>query len=118
MDMSLPTPGLPPARLNPLVERFANTRTAGAGDSHVDPATRAKLRTAANDFESQFVSQMVGQMFEGVEVDETFGGGHGEEMFRSLLVQEYGKSVTARGGFGLADQVYRELLRAQEASNG
>jgi len=39
-------------------------------------------------------------------------------MFRSMLTAEYGKQVTKRGGLGIADQVYRELLRAQEGSHG
>jgi Rod binding domain-containing protein len=36
-------------------------------------------------------------------------------MFRSLMVNEYAKSVENRGGFGLASAVTRQLLRHQEA---
>lgn len=118
MDSALSLPaGLPAPKISPLVERLGRERVAlgEVDESRVDPVTRDKLKKAANDFESTFVSQMVGMMFEGVEVDETFGGGHGEEMFRSMLTNEYGKQITNRGGFGLADSVYKELLRAQEA---
>lgn len=121
MDAALSLPTLPAPRVHPLVERAGLDRPAlrrDTDESKVDPAIRAKLHKAANEFEATFVSQMVSTMFEGVEVDETFGGGHGEEMFRSMLVQEYGKTVTQRGGFGLAGPVYQELLRAQEAANG
>lgn len=112
---SLPA-GLPAPRISPLVERLSKERfpSAQVDESKVDPTVRQKLHSAAKEFESTFVSQMVGMMFEGIEVDENFGGGHGEEMFRSMLTNEYGKQMTARGGFGLADSVYRELLRAQE----
>lgn len=120
MDAALQTAPLPAPRFSALVDRAA-ARTTGAGTGQgtggkVDPATDTKLRRAANDFETQFVSQMLTPMFDTVEVDPMFGGGHGEEMFRSLLVNEYGKQMTTRGGFGIADSVYRELLRAQEAS--
>jgi hypothetical protein len=43
-----------------------------------------------------------------------FGGGHGEEVFRSLLTQEYGRSMARAGGVGFADAVQREILRLQE----
>ena len=37
-------------------------------------------RTAADNFESFFVGQMLEYMTQGVEVDPEFGGGHAEEM--------------------------------------
>ncbi|MFS2010565.1 rod-binding protein [Azospirillum sp. CT11-132] len=87
-------------------------------EAKTDPAKLAQLRKSANEFESQFVSQMLSPMFEGIQTDETFGGGRGEEMFRPMLVEQFGKQITQRGGFGIAKQVYAELLRAQEASHG
>ena len=38
----------------------------------------------------------------------------GEEMFRSLMINEYGKSLEQRGGFGLAAQMKAQLLKHQE----
>jgi Rod binding domain-containing protein len=32
-----------------------------------------------------------------------------------MLVDEYAKSVSAQGGVGLANHIYRELVNAQEA---
>ena len=78
----------------------------------VDPVAAKRV---AQDFESVFITQMLGQMYDGVSTDGPFGGGPGEEMFRSLLLDQYGKQVAAQGGFGLASQVTRELLGAQEA---
>ncbi|MGQ9365328.1 rod-binding protein [Azospirillum sp. ST 5-10] len=120
MDAALPTPPLPAPRPSPLVDRLRQgDRPPGdADESRVDPATREKLRRKAGEFEAMFIGQMLSPLFESVPVNEEFGGGKGEEMFRGLLVQEYGKQMMARGGFGLADQVYRELLRAQEMSHG
>ncbi|WP_431857977.1 rod-binding protein [Azospirillum sp.] len=121
MDAALQTPALPAPRFNPLVERAAHKAygapAGGQGSGKVDPAVDSKLRKAANEFETQFLSQMLAPMFETVETDPMFGGGHGEDMFRSLLVNEYGKQMSSRGGIGIADSVYRELLRAQEANS-
>jgi Rod binding domain-containing protein len=70
---------------------------------------------AAKEFESVFISQFLGSMFSGVKTDGMFGGGQGEEMFRSLMIDQYGKQLEQRGGFGLADAVSRQLLKAQES---
>jgi Rod binding domain-containing protein len=77
----------------------------------------AQIEKVAKEFESVFISQMLAPMFESVEVDETFGGGTGEEMYRSLMVEEYGKLIAKTGGVGIADQVKAELLRLQEMQN-
>ncbi|WP_436637312.1 rod-binding protein [Microbaculum sp. FT89] len=85
--------------------------TAGA------KGTPESVRQAAQEFESVFLNTMLSQMFAGVSTDGPFGGGHGEEMFRSLLLEEYGANIAAAGGIGIADDVARELLSLQEANN-
>lgn len=82
--------------------------------SMTDATQRRKIKETAVEFEAQFLSQMLQPMFEGIQAEEPFSGGHSEEMWRSMLVQEYGKSIAKAGGIGLADHVERQLLRAQE----
>jgi len=53
-------------------------------------------------------------MYEGVTTHGPFDGGQGESGFRSMLVEQYSKEITRAGGIGLADQVYREILKLQE----
>ncbi len=53
-------------------------------------------------------------MFEGISTDGPFGGGQGEEMFRSLMLDEYGKQMANQGGFGLSQAITRQLLAHQE----
>ena len=79
--------------------------------------TAAQARQAAEDFEAVFLSQMLAPMFESMASDELFGAGPGEDIYRSMLVEEYGKSLARAGGFGLADAVQREVLRLQEVAN-
>ncbi len=76
----------------------------------------AEVRQAAEEFEAIFISQMLAPMFEGLETDDLFGGGPGEDIYRSILVEEYGKSIARAGGIGLADAIQREILRLQEVS--
>ncbi|HYD31004.1 MAG TPA: rod-binding protein [Azospirillaceae bacterium] len=107
----------PAPAFSAAAERARDHNTAGKTLKPGEPLPeRPELRKSAKEFESMFVGQMISHMFEGMEADETFGGGHGEEMFRGLLVQEYGKQVAQRGGLGIADNVYRVMLEAQEKS--
>ena len=76
---------------------------------------QAATMKAAKEFESVFISQFVGSMFEGISTEGPTGGGEGEEMFRSLMVDQYAKAMEQRGGFGLAAAVTRQLLKHQEA---
>lgn len=73
-----------------------------------------KIDQTAQEFEAQFISQMLENMFSTVETNPVLGGGEGEEMYRSLMVDEYGKLLARAGGIGVADHVKRELLRLQE----
>lgn len=82
------------------------------GKAKADPA---KLKSAAENFESFFITSMMEQMFSGIETDGPFGGGEGERVFRSLLNQEYGKAIASTGGVGIADMVYRQMVALQEA---
>ena len=50
----------------------------------------------------------------GIESDPVFGGEQGEEMWRSMLNQEYGKEVAKSGRLGIADHVMTAMLKAQE----
>lgn len=83
---------------------------------NLDTEKSLKTENAAQDFEAVFISEMIKPMFETVGVDDMFGGGKGEEVFRGMLVQEMGKSIAKQGGLGLADQVRAQLLKIQEKS--
>jgi len=89
----------------------ARTAPVQAPQTTIDPAVAKK---AAKAFEGTFISEFMGQMFEGIPTDGEFGGGEGEDMFRSLLTDEYGKQINAAGGFGLSDAITRQLLHSQE----
>jgi Rod binding domain-containing protein len=105
MDASKPIlPPLPPAQA-------PGTGAPGAAGS-LDPAGAHKV---AQDFEAFYLAQAMDSMFAGINSDKLFGGGEGENVYRSLLSQEYAKVAAKSGGLGIADAVQREILRLQEA---
>lgn len=94
-----------------------------AAQSHVSPAPDAaaasfqrSARAKAEEFEAVFLTLFIDQMYSGIETDGPFGGGSAEKTYRSLLTQEYGTNIARSGGVGIADAVYREILKTQEVS--
>jgi flagellar protein FlgJ len=84
-----------------------------------DAQQLAKAEEAAKEFEAVFISEMMKPMFEGISTDGAFGGGKGEEVFRSMLLQEYGKLMAQSNSIGLADQVKQQIILMQaQAENG
>ncbi|MBN2751534.1 MAG: rod-binding protein [Rhodospirillaceae bacterium] len=95
-----------------LSAKAVSARALAAKNSKT--TNREEISQVAQDFESMFLSQMFQCMFEGMEADPVFGGGKAESMYRSLMVDEYGKQVSKHGGVGIAEAVSRTLLAAQE----
>ena len=94
-----------------------DTPRPAAALPRIDPtAAPEELRRVAEEFEAVVFGQMLEHMFAGIDTDGPFGGGHGERVFRSLLLEEYGKATAARGGIGIADAVLRQLLAQQEVA--
>lgn len=89
----------------------ANAANGGAGRKPVghDAAMRA-----AREFEAMLLSQFTSIMFSGIESEGPFGGGPAEDIYKGLLSEEYGKVLASSGGIGLADAVYREIIKSQE----
>ncbi|MBO6827762.1 MAG: rod-binding protein [Sneathiella sp.] len=87
---------------------------AAGGANGNNHANQAKAQKAAEEFEAFFLSQVLNSMSSGIETDPTFGGGESEKVFRSMLNDEYAKSMSRSGGVGIADAVYREILALQE----
>lgn len=77
-------------------------------------ASPEKIDQVASEFEAQFISQMLGNMFSTVDTNGFLGGGEAEEFYRDMLVDEYGKIIARNGGIGVSDHVKREMLRLQE----
>lgn len=73
-----------------------------------------KMWKTASDFESMFLENMLGHMTSGLQGEGPLGTeGTGAEVWRGMLVKEYAGQMSKAGGVGVADAVYRELLRLQ-----
>ncbi|WP_395328337.1 rod-binding protein [Novosphingobium sp. BL-8H] len=67
----------------------------------------------ARQFEGVFAGQIAKIMLETVDVDENFGGGHGEEMFRGMMAEQIGNQIAKGKGLGIASAVEAQIIRMQ-----
>ena len=84
--------------------------------SAAELAKRGQIAQTAKDFEGSFLTVMLGQMMKDVKVSEPFGGGEGEEMFKSFMNEAMAKQVVKSGGVGIADDVAKDMLTLQGLS--
>jgi flagellar protein FlgJ len=81
--------------------------------SAADLAKRGQIKQTAQKFEASFLSIMLQQMFEGPETAAPFGGGPGEQMFKSFMAEAIANKMVKSGGVGLAASVQHEMLKMQ-----
>jgi len=86
---------------------------SGVAMSASEQAKRAAIKKSAEDFEASFLSNALGLMSEGVTVSAPFGGGEGEQAFKSFLNDAMAKQIVKKGGVGVAASVQREMLKMQ-----
>jgi Rod binding domain-containing protein len=88
----------------------AGTGARVADTSHVDK--KSKLFEQCQEFESIFVKMMLKEMRNSVDkTDSLLSGGWAESIYSDMLDDEYSKSMAKNAGFGLAEQLYKQLAR-------
>ncbi|MBB5693666.1 rod-binding protein [Muricoccus pecuniae] len=78
-------------------------------------ANHATLARLARRFEAQALGSLLQPVF-GEGPKGLLSGGAAEAQWRPMLVENYARAWTERGGIGIAASVHRELLRIQSAA--
>lgn len=92
--------GLPVVLPAPAADQLRNTGKTAA-------EKEAELRQTAQEFEAVFIAEMLSHA--GFEKAIAQDSGLGGEAFSRMLVETYAEQLSKKGGFGLADQIYRQL---------
>ena len=92
----------------------ATSYNAASSLSPLSVRDNSNVDSVAKEFESVFLSQMMQYMFAGEDANSYFGSGTAGDIYKSYLMNEYGKSIANSGGIGIADTVKQELLKLQE----
>lgn len=95
------------------LEKARRLQKNAAPASGLNEKQLRQAKKVAQDFEGLFVGMMLKSMRETVGKDKLTGGGHGEDIYRSLLDQEYVAATVKRGGLGLAKHIERDIIRQE-----
>jgi len=90
-----------------LDSALAARPVAPRGIAATDPAK------AAADFETFFLTQVLETLQSGETLQSSFGGGAGEDAFKSFLNDAYAQAIQRAGGIGLADRLKAEIIALQ-----
>ena len=88
-------------------------RQGAEAASGLSEKQRQQAKKVSQDFEGLFINMMMKSMRETVGKDKLTGGGHGEDVYRSMLDQEYVAATVKRGGFGLAKHIEKDIIRQE-----
>lgn len=102
-----------PAVGDDVAEKARLLQKQGVGAAGLSEKQRQQAKKVAQDFEGLFIGMMVKSMHDTVGKDKLTGGGHGEDVYRSLLDQEYVAQAVKRGGFGLAKMIEKDIIRQE-----
>jgi len=69
---------------------------------------QAKLKKAADGFESMFINLMLSQMRKTIPKSELIDGGNAQDIFETMFYDEIAKRVAQRGELGIADKLMQE----------
>ena len=107
--------GAAPIASNPSFAADIARAKASGQLSKSAPVNRKAWETAQG-LEANFFTTMVGAMFETAGGEGPMGtAATGQDAWRGMMIEEFAKSISAKGGIGLAPQIYREMLRHQES---
>ncbi len=101
-----------------MVDASGKVTAAKAGGKVNDPAKLKQLKDAADQFESIFVNMMMKSMRGTVSATEgedggLFGNSIGEQMYTSMLDEQYSKIMSGSAGFGLAKQIVSQVAEQE-----
>ena len=86
-------------------------------NSSLTPRQLQTIRSQAEELEGVFLNMLTKEMFASIKGDENFGGGFGEETWRSMQAEQLANTMAQSGGIGLADDLMGQMIALQEAAN-
>lgn len=99
----------------------ASVGTSAAGsvaDGIIKTANKAKAWKTATEFESMFLENSLDRLTQSEGTEGPLGeNGTGGGVYRSMLTKEYATQIVKSGGVGIADSIFREIMKMQGAAN-
>lgn len=76
-----------------------------------------KLRNEAVELESVLISSMIEPMFPNGKESGLYGGGHGSDIFRQMMIDQYARIIAQNNGLGLAENIEKTYKNRDKNDN-
>lgn len=97
-----------------LQKTLQNVASGSASQTHAKDRTKK----TAQDFERMFLEQTMDRVNGSEGTEGPLGeNGTGGGIYRSMMNKEYANAIVKSGGVGISDQVYKQMLAMQGASD-
>jgi Rod binding domain-containing protein len=68
-----------------------------------------EIHKKAKELEAVFLAKMIEPMFPEGKESDLYGGGVGSDIFRAMMIQQYGQTLENAGGIGLAKGIEKQI---------
>ncbi len=92
-----------------ISQKTPETKTDAVDTSEIKNSKSGKIKQLANEFESLFLEIVLKSMRETVGKSELMNGGNAEDIYRSMLDQEYAKNMAGMRQTGIGDAIEKQL---------
>ncbi|OGH04477.1 MAG: hypothetical protein A2600_04265 [Candidatus Lambdaproteobacteria bacterium RIFOXYD1_FULL_56_27] len=92
-------------------EQLAKTKDAAKTEAQKAQFNR-ELKVACDGFEEIFTKKMLETMRDNTFKSDFLSGGHGEEIFRDMLDENYSKLITQTRSLGLSDWIFENTKKS------
>lgn len=114
MNMDITSTATVPDSSDNAAAKARQLQRLNVSGNNLSEKQRLQAKKISQDFEAMVVGMMLKSMRETVGKDKLTGGGHGEEVYRSMLDQEYAAVSVKRGsGMGLAKMIEKDIIRQE-----
>lgn len=100
-------------KINAVTSKKSNSSIADAATTQKN----AEIRQLSEEFEALFLGMVLKSMRDSVQKSGLIDGGNAENIYRSMLDDEYAKQMATQHHTGLADKI-AEFLIGQNQSRG
>lgn len=94
-----------------VISSTANAMIMGTAPLNKKEQLNEQILEQAKDLEAVLISTMIEPMFPEGKESGIYGGGHGSGIYRQMMIDEYGKTMSRSGGLGLAKSITKDLIR-------
>jgi flagellar protein FlgJ len=68
-----------------------------------------RLQKEAVELEAVLLSKMIDPMFPDGKESGLYGGGHGSDIYRQMVIDQYARTMAENGGIGLSGSIKKDL---------